>query len=172
MATTLSQFISNFKGGTRRNRFLITGSWPTGVANTTTTFHILTASLPPSNLGMVTVPFRGREVNFAGDRQYDPWEILVLDDTGADVNLWKSFHKWQKLINDHLTNTNTAANDSFTSLKKEWRVDHLDLNGTIIKTMILKGCWPALVGPVQFNMKENTFNTFGVRMNYDYYTGV
>jgi hypothetical protein len=172
MPTTLSQFISNFKGGTRRNRFLITGTWPAGSVNATTTFHILTANLPASNLGMVTVPWRGREINFAGDRQYDPWEIIVLDDTGANVNLWKSFHQWQKSINDHRSNTHTASNDAFNTLKTDWRVQHLNLNGSVIKTMLLKGCWPALVGPVQFNMKENTFNTFAVRMNYDYYTGV
>jgi len=166
---SIKNFINNFKGGTRKNRFRVNGSWPSNVPYSVTTFHILSATLPPSVLGMVTVPFRGRELNMAGDREYLPWDILILDDTGSN-NLWKSFQTWQKLINDHEDNIhNYGADDSFNNAKAFWTVEHLDMNGNVLKTINLNGCWPATITPIEFNMKENTYNTFGVRLNYDFF---
>lgn len=163
---SITNFIQNFSGGTRRNRFRVTGSWPRNVPFAITTFHILSATMPPSVLGMVTIPFRGRELNMAGDREYLPWDILILDDTGVE-NLWKSFQTWQKLINDHEENVHDYDDDSFKDTKSNWLIEHLDLNGNVIKSINLYGCWPATITPIEFNMKENTYNTFGVRLNYD-----
>jgi hypothetical protein len=108
-------------------------------------------------------------LNLAGDREYLPWDILILDDTGSN-NLWKSFHTWHKRINDHENNThNFGVDDSFKDIKTFWTVQHLDMNGNVIKTIELNGCWPATITPIEFNMKENTYNTFGVRLNYDFF---
>jgi len=47
----------------------------------------------------------------------------------------------------------------------------LDLNGSILKTMTLKGCFPALVGGIEFDMNSQIYNTFSVKLSYDYFTG-
>jgi hypothetical protein len=37
--------------------------------------------------------------------------------------------------------------------------------------MILKGCFPALIGPVEFDMSSQIYNTFSVKLSYDFFTG-
>jgi len=167
---SITDFISAFKGGTRKNRFIVTGTWPSNVINNTTTYHIVSASLPSSDLGVVSVPHRGRFANFAGDRTYEPWDITVLDDT--NTSLWHSFHQWQKLINEHVSNQRSSTlTDSFSDAKRNWTVKHLDQNGNELKVMTLVGCWPVIVNPIDFTMTQNGYNTFGVQINYDYFTG-
>jgi len=166
---SITNFISNFKGGTRRNRFLVSASWPSGVPNNLSTYHILSATMPPSDLGRVSIPHRGRVIHYAGDRSYRDWDIAILDDT--EKALWNSFQEWHKQINSHVSNIHSASSDAFRDLKTDWTIKHLDLNGSILKTMTLKGCFPALVGGIEFDMNSQIYNTFSVKLSYDYFTG-
>jgi hypothetical protein len=170
---SITDFIQNFKGGTRKNRFAVTGIWPdlvkSGGYDYDTTYHILATTLPPSYLGNVTIPYRGREANYAGDRIYDAWDIIILDDTTDNI-LWESFHKWQKIMNDHISNTHSFNDDTFRKAKKNWKVQHLGLDGNVLKTMNLVGCWPVTVTPISFNMTQNVYNSFAVKLSYDYFT--
>jgi len=167
---SITNFISNFNGGTRKNRFIVTATWPSDVVSRITTYHIQSATMPPSIIGTIAIPYRGREAYYAGDRQYAPWDIVILDDTG-NKSLWHPFHQWHKLINKHYENTHSFSNDSFRSAKTNWIVEHLDLNGNPIKEIELVGCWPMSVTPISFNMNSNVYNSFGVRLSYDYFRG-
>ena len=48
MAQTIDNFKTNFSGGTRKNRFRVTGNFPYGGGFNI--FQVLTASLPQNNL--------------------------------------------------------------------------------------------------------------------------
>ena len=37
------------------------------------------AALPASNLGLISIPYFGRTVKMAGDRQFDPWTVTIID---------------------------------------------------------------------------------------------
>ena len=56
-----------------------------------TQFMVKAASFPASTIGVVEVPFRGRQLKIAGDRTYEPWSVTVL-------NRWKHGHKPYKSI--------------------------------------------------------------------------
>ena len=43
------------------------------------------ASLPGSTIAPIEVPFRGRKLQIAGDRTFDPWSITVINDTDFGV---------------------------------------------------------------------------------------
>jgi hypothetical protein len=166
---SITNFISNFKGGTRRNRFLVTAQWPTGVVNNVATYHILSASMPPSALGRISIPHRGRLVHYAGDREYADWDIAILDDTNK--TLWGSFQQWHKKLNEHAANTHSSSTDAFRDLKTDWVIKHLDANGNALKQMTLKGCFPNIVGGIEFDMNSQIYNTFSVKLSYDYFIG-
>jgi hypothetical protein len=178
----LEQFKSNFAGGTRSNRFLVTGSIGNfGTAATKHSFHIRSTFIPPVTNITLSVNAYGRKVNIPGDREYSPWQITVYDDIidSEEVadnpnHLWDLFTDWNNDINNHVLNhpTSGGAAGSFPYLdyKKEWRVTQLDLNGNVtpLKTFILKGCWPKTVSDIDFNMtRRNFMNTFSVIMLYD-----
>lgn len=66
-------------------------------------FMIKTANLPASSVGVINVPFRGRELKIAGDRTFDVWTITVIND--VDFSIRTAFEKWMNAINKHDDNS-------------------------------------------------------------------
>jgi hypothetical protein len=66
-------------------------------------FMIKTANLPASTVGVIDVPFRGRNLKIAGDRTFDVWTITVIND--VDFTIRTAFEKWMNAINKHDDNT-------------------------------------------------------------------
>ena len=64
-----------------------------------TRFLVKSANLPASTLGIIDVPFRGRNLKIAGDRTFDPWTITVIND--SDFLIRTAFERWMNLINKH-----------------------------------------------------------------------
>jgi hypothetical protein len=66
-------------------------------------FMIKTAALPASNVGVINVPFRGRNLKVAGDRTFDTWTITIIND--IDFSIRTAFEKWMNAINKHDDNS-------------------------------------------------------------------
>ena len=90
---TLEQFKGRMLGG---------GARPNLFECESTRFLVKAAVLPASNLGIIDVPFRGRNLKIAGDRTFDPWTITVIND--IDFNIRTSFERWMNIINKHEDN--------------------------------------------------------------------
>jgi hypothetical protein len=119
-----SRTLEDFKarligGGARPNLFEVELNFP-GFATASTTgnadtsdqtrsatelsrFMIKTANLPASTVGVIEVPFRGRNLKIAGDRTFDTWTITVIND--VDFTLRTTFEKWMNAINKHDDNS-------------------------------------------------------------------
>jgi len=105
---TLSQFKSKLAGGgARPNLFEVTiPSFPSSISdawgggddaeNGTFKFLCEAAALPASNIGDVTVPFRGRTLHVAGDRTFDPWTVTIIND--EDFKLRTAFERWANTL--------------------------------------------------------------------------
>lgn len=173
----MTAFKSAFNGGTRANRFLVSGYIGTGDdgAMVPHTFHVRSTFIPPiTNITLSANAF-GRKLNIPGDREYAPWQITIYDDFGditqnassSPTNKWELFSRWHNDINRHMTNDSSLAFPHL-NYKQSWKVEHLDLNGDIIKTFTMNGCWPKTVSDIDFNMtRRNFLNTFSVVMLYD-----
>ena len=108
---TLTDFRARMVGGgTRSNLFECEINFPPlaldpaitgdpGELSKKTRFLIKAANLPASTLGVIDVPFRGRNLKIAGDRTFDPWTITVINDT--DFSIRNAFERWMNLINKH-----------------------------------------------------------------------
>lgn len=167
-ANSLSYFKQKFNGGTRQNRFEVEGNWPSIITeNPQTCFHVVSASMPQSDVGIIQIPYRGRVLNIAGDREYEAWNLVVYDDTGTN-SLWKAFTSWSNRINKILGNVTDSNNLNFTRTKTNWKVRQLNTtnNGTL-RELELLGCWPASVGALNFNASNVNPVVFNVTMNYD-----
>lgn len=163
----LNEFKTSFFGGTRSNRFLITGNIP--FANRTfTPYHVRATILPQVMSTTLTYDFFGRKFHYPGEKQYATWVFTVLDDTG-DKNLWHAFQTWQNKINNNETNVSSLINQSSTYKANNWTVNHLDMNDeNVLKTFILYGCWPTQVGQLSLNMSApNSFASFQVMIVFD-----
>ena len=166
--------INDFKaklagGGARANQFKVTMPFPgyaqVGGEIEDLAFLCRGAALPPSVLGLVEIPFRGRNIKIAGDRTVDSWEITVLNDT--NFKLRNAFERWSNGINnmtdnEGLTNPVDYQVDAF--------VDQLDRNGNTIKSYTLRGAWPLNISAIDLDYDEKTeIETFTVELQYQYY---
>ena len=169
--SNLDVFIDKFTGGNRTHRYDVEMNFPTGVGADSETdlnkFFIRAASLPPSQITPIRVPYRGRILKWPGDRIYFPWTFRVLDqNTSKNKSLWNSFNKWSNVINDHESNVSSQEWNKFTT---DWEIHQVDTSGEIIKSVKLIGCWPTIVGPI--SMDSNSIDTlveFTVTVEYQY----
>jgi hypothetical protein len=117
---TLEDFKARLIGGAARpNLFECEINFPTfsTISNTTggnttdntrsvselSRFMIKTANLPASTVGVIDVPFRGRNLKIAGDRTFDVWTITIIND--VDFTIRTAFERWMNAINKHDDNT-------------------------------------------------------------------
>ncbi len=185
MSQTISDFKNGFNGGTRANRFAIKFNWPNAVqaSDVNLTYHAVAAKLPEGELGSISIPYRGRVAHFAGDRDYKPWTVTIIDDTGNNES-WSLFHKWSNLLNSHATNKSLdptfAANGNTNLLLKTIEVNQLShstgnsntytAGHDILRKITLNHAWPSEVGQIGFDMGEGgSLVSFTVTFSYDYY---
>jgi hypothetical protein len=184
MSQTISDFKNGFNGGTRANRFSIKFNWPAAVqaGDVNLTYHAVAAKLPEGELGSISIPYRGRVAHFAGDRDYKPWTVTIIDDTGNNES-WSLFHKWSNLLNSHATNKSLdptfAANGSNLLLKtiEVNQLSHSTGNNNdytaghdVLRKITLNHAWPSEVGQIGFDMGEGgSLVSFTVTFSYDYY---
>ena len=163
--------INDFKaklagGGARANQFKVTMPFPgyaqVGGEIEDLAFLCTTAQIPAMNVGLVNVPFRGRQIKIAGDRTFADWSITVLNDT--NFKLRNAFERWQNGINnmsdnEGLVNPADYQVDAF--------IDHLDRNGGTIKSYTLRGCFPVSIGAIDLSMEPTeAVETFEVSFRY------
>ena len=166
--------INDFKaklagGGARANQFKVTMPFPgyaqVGGEIEDLAFLCRSTTIPAMNVGVVNVPFRGRQIKIAGDRTFDEWSITVLNDT--NFKLRNAFERWQNGINnmtdnEGLTNPVDYQVDAF--------VDHLDRNGNTIKSYTLRGLYPINIAAIDLNFDEATaIEEFSVTFAYQYF---
>ena len=101
--STIQKFKSTLiGGGARPNLFevRIPGSIPGGgILDDDFTVLCKAAQLPASNIGMIDVPFRGRNFKVAGDRTFDEWTITVIND--ENFKLRRIFEDWMNFIGQY-----------------------------------------------------------------------
>ena len=108
-----------------------------------TRFMIKAANLPASNVNVIDVPFRGRNLKVAGDRTFDVWTITVINDT--DFRIRTSFERWMNLINKHddnsgLTTPSDYQRDAFVYQLGRTAKDNAGTKNTNTQPMpVLKG---------------------------------
>ena len=163
--------ITDFKaklsgGGARANQFKVTMPFPgyaqVGGEIEELAFLCKATTLPEMTIGTVEVPFRGRVIKIAGDRTIAEWSITVFNDT--NFKLRNAFERWQNGINnmsdnEGLVNPADYQVDAF--------IDHLDRNGTTIKSYTLRGCFPTSISPIDLDMEPtDAVEDFDVSFRY------
>ena len=166
--------INDFKaklagGGARANQFKVTMPFPgyaqVGGEIEDLAFLCTTAQIPAMNVGLVNVPFRGRQIKIAGDRTFADWSITVLNDT--NFKLRNAFERWQNGINN-MTDNEGLSNP--VDYQVDAFIDQLDRNGNTLKSYTLRGAFPTEVAAIDLNFGTNDeVETFGVTFQYQYF---
>ena len=166
--------ITDFKaklsgGGARPNQFKVTMPFPgyaqVGGEIEELAFLCSATSLPDMTIGSISVPFRGRDIKIAGDRVIADWSITVINDT--DFKLRNAFERWQNGIN------NMSDNEGLTNpadYQVDIFIDHLDRNGSTLKSYTLRGAFPTALDDIALNYgTNNAIEEFGCSFTYQYF---
>jgi hypothetical protein len=172
MVGTLDQFRAQLiGGGARANQFKVEiNNPPVPFANRVNVrqaaFLCSATSLPSMSLSVVEVPFRGRTIRIAGDRDFpDAWEATFLNDT--DFSIRNAMESWSNAINDLAT-----AQGETNSLEycADLTVSQLDRDDTILKTYKFVNAWPETVAAIDLSTAATTeIENFVVSFRYQHF---
>jgi len=154
-------------GGARPNLFKVTMAFPSFVSADVSlaSYMCKGATLPAGAITSIPVPFRGRNLQVAGDRTFDPWTITVINDT--DFNVRNSFEQWMNGINQHQENTGLTQPSSYMA---DMIVEQLDKDGTVKKKYDIRGTWPSALGEIAVDYsQENVIEEFTVELQVQYW---
>jgi hypothetical protein len=154
-------------GGARPNLFKATVNFPAYAGGDVelTSFLVKAAQLPASIINTVTVPFRGRQLQVAGDRTFEPWTITIINDT--DFKIRNAFERWMNGINQHSANTGLTNPVDYQA---DMTVAQLDKAGNEVKVYNFRGTFPTNVSAIDLSY-ENTdvIEEFTVELQVQYW---
>ena len=152
--------IADFKaqmigGGARPNQFRVGLTFPSyvtlgAVAGLRSQFLCKAAQLPASTIENIPVLYRGRPVNFAGERTFQPWTVTIYNDTTFGLR-------------------NGRVNP--TDYQVDLTVEQLDRNGATIKAYKFFDAMPTTISAVALDYEQqNAIEQFDVEFTFNYFT--
>lgn len=166
---SINDFISNFKDGARANRFRVQITWPAlvGTPNKRDDLVIESAQLPSSVMGIVQVPYMGRQIPIPGDRTFEDWTMNVKNH--IEFSHRNAFERWSGLINAHEGNVQETEN--IRDLVSVIDVSQLDRGNNVVKTYKLYNCWPNNIAPIEVGYDQNdTIEMYAVTWSYSHWS--
>jgi hypothetical protein len=177
MAFNVNQFRTQLQGdGARPNLFQIELNFPSYVTGRSTstaksTFMVKTAALPGSTLGMVTVPYFGREVKVAGNRTFADWSVTILND--EDFAIRNSMESWVRGINENVTNLRATTARTSQQYGVDATVTQYGKGGQRIKRYRFVGMFPTDISQIDLDWGSNdTIEEYTVNFAYQYWESV
>jgi len=174
MAFNVSEFRANMIGdGARPNLFQVSLTIPTLVSNSVAAsqkavFMAKAAQLPGSSIGMVSVPYFGREMKFAGNRTFADWSITIIND--EDFTIRRAIENWMDVINSHsqnVRNSNAVGPSTYTA---DAEVIQYGKAGNELKRYKFVGMFPQDIAPIDLDWGSNdTIEEFAVTFAYQYW---
>lgn len=157
-------------GGARANQFRVTITPPSGIAIgldvRRTSFLAKASNLPAQTIGEIAVPFRGRSIYMAGDREFaDPWSVTFINDT--DFMIRNAMERWSNGINDLAEGTGVISPADYQT---DLFVEQLDRDDTVLKSYIFRNAWPLTVAQIDLSTETtNEIEEFEVTWRYQHF---
>ena len=157
-------------GGARANQFRVTVTPPPGIAIgldvRRTSFLCRGAGLPAQTLTPIAIPFRGRSIYIAGDREFgEEWTTTFMNDT--DFMIRNAMERWSNGIDDLANATGVIAPADYQT---DLTVEQLDRDDTVLKTYIFRSAWPTGVTAIELTSEAaDAIETFDVTWRYQHF---
>ena len=172
MPFTITQFrseISKQKNLARPNLFEVnvTGK---AINNSLFPFMAKIATIPPSTMGVVEVPYFGRQVKVPGNRTFDNLSITIFNDENFSIR--NKIEEWMSQMNSHVGNVQTGALADLTT-NTTVSIKHYGVAGgnDSLGEWKFVNCFPVALGEIALDWGSNdTVEEYTVDWAYDYWT--
>ena len=153
-----SEGVENAAGGSQLNA---------SEASAFGTFLVKAANIPASTVGVVEVPYRGRMLKIAGDRNFEPWTVTVLNDQSFKFRAF--FEAWSSQIQAMQQNFQSA--NQMSQYMGSAKVRQMDRKGEIMRTYKFEGIWPNNISAIDLDWGNNdTPEEYTVEFQIQYWT--
>lgn len=158
-------------GGARPNLFRVTlnNNFDSGLSSITP-FMIQAASIPASVIAPISVPYFGRDIKVAGDRQpFEEWTVSVIND--EDFRIRHSLETWQNFINSLSLNRNLTGGPQPSRYKTDGFLEQFSkIGGSAIRRYKFQGLWPVAIGAIELSWESrNQIQVFSTQFAFDWF---
>lgn len=140
-----------------------------GAAQQQFTFMARASQIPGDTVGVVTQPFLGRELKFAGNRTFTEWTVTVVND--EDYKTRDAFEKWMSGINSHVGNLrNPRFMKGDGGYQSDGYITALSKGDGAIKSYKFIGIFPIDLSPMEMDFGANdTIQEYSVTFAYQWW---
>jgi hypothetical protein len=174
MAFNVTEFRANLVGdGARPNLFQVSMPFPTFATESVSSSRALTflcksAQLPGTTIGTVPLFYFGRELKFAGNRNFADWTITIINDENFLIR--KAFESWMNNINSHAGNLRAGGASEPGQYSVDGTVNQYSKKGDSIKKYKFVGAFPVDLSPIDLDWGSNdSIEEFSVTLAYQWW---
>lgn len=170
MASNINEIRSQLTlGGARNTLFQVQFTNPAnGIADIKVPFMTRSAQIPSSSLGTISVPYFGRRIKLAGDRNFGDWTVTVIND--EDFLIRNALEQWSSQINTHQGNLRAFGSASPLLYKATAEVTQFSKTGVPVRTYRFNGIYPAEISPIDLDWDaQDRIEEFNVTFQYDWW---
>lgn len=133
-------------------------------------FMCKSAQIPQQSVGIVNVPYFGRQLKVAGNRTFEDWNVTIIND--EDFLIRATLEEWNKSINSHegnlRSNGATSNPNSYKGIAEVWQYSKSEGNLPIRK-YVFNGIFPSTVDSIDLSWDSEDIQDFSVTFTYDYW---
>lgn len=154
-------------GGARPSLFQVIISNPVNsVADLKLPFLCKAAQMPASTLGLIEVPYFGRKLRMAGDRQFAPWTVTIIND--EDFLIRNAMETWNNSINLYQQNITALGSGAPSLYKSQATISQFGKAGELLRTYQFNGIYPESVAAIDVAWASvDEIEEFQVTFQYD-----
>lgn len=173
------------KGGARPSQFEMSITWPINIpsgiaAGIDFRFLCQISQIPASTIGTVQVPYFGRKIKLAGDREFEPLTLTVLND--EDYKIRHALEDWMRAITGHETTvsqfgggiaTDTASAISYATEGVVTQLSRNERGNGSTQSYRFVGMYPVNLSAIDLNWNStDEIETFTCQFNYQWWEPV
>ena len=171
MAFDLDTFRNKMQdGGARPSLFEMEINFPVGGpggGRDTENARFLTkvSEIPGSTVGVITVPYFGRQLKIAGDRTFATLSVTVLNDEAYELR--SKFEQWMDKIARHEVSIGSTRLDNYQS---DLALRQLKRSGGTSAVYVFVSAFPTTLGTISLDWSSEAIEEYTVEFQYQYWT--
>ena len=169
MAFDLDSFRNKMQdGGARPSLFEMEINFPLpGAGSNTENARFLTkvSEIPGSTVGVITVPYFGRQLKIAGDRTFATLSVTVLNDEAYALRA--KFEQWMDKIAKHEVSVGSTRLDFY---QVDLALRQLKRSGGTSAQYVFVSAFPTTLSTIALDWSSEAIEEYTVEFQYQYWT--
>ena len=169
MAFDLDSFRNKMQdGGARPSLFEMEIIFPLpggGAGTESARFLTKVSEIPGSTIGVITVPYFGRQLKIAGDRTFATLSVTVLNDEAYALRA--KFEQWMDKIARHEVSVGATQLDFY---QVDLALRQLKRSGLTSAVYKFTGAFPTTLSTISLDWSSEAIEEYTVEFQYQYWT--